>query len=163
MALSFSSDGFGNNKTIPVQYTADGTDSSPPLSWAGSPAGTQSFAVICDDPDAPAAPAAPAALGGTWVHWVIWNIPATTPGLRQNMQKTEHPIGPSVQGKNDFGRTGYNGPSPPSGTHRYFFKLYALDAMLSLIAGAKKPQLEAAMKGHVLAQAVLVGTYTRRR
>jgi Raf kinase inhibitor-like YbhB/YbcL family protein len=154
MVFTLSSDDFANNRPIPVQYTADGADSSPPLSWKGVPVETKCFALVAEDPDAPA---------GTWVHWVIWNIPATSRELKQNLPKTEHPIDQAIQGKNDFSRTGYNGPSPPWGTHHYFFRLYALDALLSLIAGAKKPQLESAMKGHVLAEAVLVGTYSRNR
>jgi Raf kinase inhibitor-like YbhB/YbcL family protein len=131
---------------IPKKYTADGVDVSPALQWQGAPPTTKSFALICDDPDAPR---------GTWVHWVLFNLPADKTELPEAVPAT---VG--VQGKNDFGKLGYGGPSPPKGKpHRYFFKIYALDALLDLKAGATKPQLEKAMAGHILAQGQLMGTW----
>ncbi|MFA5810881.1 MAG: YbhB/YbcL family Raf kinase inhibitor-like protein [bacterium] len=154
MALELRSSAFTNASPIPSKYTCDGSDLSPPLSWSGAPAGTKSFALIADDPDAPA---------GTWVHWVAWNIPTATSSLGEAMTKDAQLPDGTKQGVTDFRRPGYGGPCPPSGTHRYFFKLYALDAPLDLPATATKPQLEAAMKGHVLAQTQLMGTYSRQR
>lgn len=150
--MELTSSAFKENDSIPTVYTCDGKDASPPLSWSGAPGGTKSFALIADDPDAPR---------GTWVHWVLWNLPATATELKEALPILSHLPSGAVQGKNDFGNSGYGGPCPPAGTHRYFFKLYALDALLALNAGATKSQLEAAMKGHVLAQATLMGTYSR--
>jgi len=143
--MKLTSDAFGENEAIPSRYTGDGEDVSPPLQWTDSPEGTQSFALICDDPDAPA---------GTWVHWVTWNIPAEERTLAEGSKGNS-------EGKNDFGNSGYGGPAPPSGTHRYFFKLYALDTTLSLPDTATKADLESAMNGHVLADAQFMGTYSR--
>jgi Raf kinase inhibitor-like YbhB/YbcL family protein len=138
---------------IPSQYTCDGRDISPPLAWSAPPAGTKSFALISDDPDAPA---------GTWVHWVVWNIPASARSLAEDLPKKESlPEGPR-QGTTDFGRIGYGGPCPPSGTHRYFFRLYALDTALTLPARTTRQDLEKAMQGHILAQAELMRKYRRR-
>ncbi|MBN2353792.1 MAG: YbhB/YbcL family Raf kinase inhibitor-like protein [Spirochaetales bacterium] len=158
--MVLSSIAFASNHPIPARFTADGADVSPPLSWTDPPAGTKSFALIVDDPDAP---------GKAWVHWVIYDIPAGTRELKENVPTQARPFdsaqgGPSPgmsQGINDFRRTGYGGPSPPSGTHRYVFTLYALDAALGLPPGAAKQQLLAAMKGHVLAEAKLTGAYRR--
>ena len=153
MNLSLSSPAFDPGAMIPVRYTCDGNDESPPLTWRGAPAGTQSFALIMDDPDAPA---------GTWVHWVIFNIPASSTGLPAAIPPRPRLEDGSVQGVNSWRRVGYGGPCPPGGQHRYFFKLYALDASLSLGASATKADLLRAMEGHILAQAELMGVYRRR-
>ncbi len=150
--MKLVSSAFSEGGMIPSQYTCDGKDISPPLSWSEVPEGTKSFALICDDPDAPM---------GTWVHWVIYNIPDTTRQLPEAVPTTERLQDGSFQGKNDFKRFGYGGPCPPGGTHRYFFKLYALDTMLDLKPGATKAQLLEAMKGHILAEAQLMGKYGR--
>lgn len=144
---SIASPAFPNNGMIPSKYTCDGTDVNPPLSFDTIPEKSKSLALIVDDPDAPR---------GTWVHWVVWNIGPGTKIIAENSV----PHG-ALQGTNDFRRQGYGGPCPPSGTHRYFFKLYALDASLSLKAGATKAQLEEAMKGHVLGLSELIGLYRR--
>jgi len=151
--MELKSAAFQPGEMIPSKYTCDGPDVSPPLSWADSPAGTKSFALISDDPDAP---------GGTWVHWVIWNIPATTRSLEENLPKKDSLPNGAKQGTTDFRRIGYGGPCPPSGTHRYFFKLYALDTTLNLPPRTTKRDLEKAMQGHVLGQAELMGKYRRR-
>jgi Raf kinase inhibitor-like YbhB/YbcL family protein len=152
-AISISSDVFENGGMLSSEYTCDGSDVSPDLSWDTVPAGTQSIALIVDDPDAP---------GKTWVHWVIYNIPANSSGLPLGVPRNETLDDDVQQGKNDFGRIGYNGPCPPPGkAHRYFFKVYALDTTLSLKSGATKSQLEAAMSGHILAQGEMVGKYGR--
>lgn len=156
MAFSLTSTAFTDGAGVPVKHTCDGTDVSPPLAWSGAPAGTVEFALIADDPDAPA---------GTWVHWVIYNLPGATDRLPENVAKTDRPaeLKGALQGRNDFRRTGYGGPCPPPGpAHRYFFKLYALGATLSLKPGARKADVEAAMQGHVLGTAQLMGTYARR-
>src|ERR1019366_3211950 len=150
--MELTSSAFQEGGSIPSLYTCDGKDISPPLSWFGEPAGTKSFALIADDPDAPR---------GTWVHWVLWNLPATAHELKEPLPAIPHLPSGAHQGKNDSGESGYGGPCPPSGTHRYFFKLYALDAMMSLKSGTSKSQLEAAMKGHVIGQATLMGVYSR--
>ena len=156
MAFLLSSSAFKDGEPIPGKYTCDGVDLSPPLAWSGAPAGTRSFALIADDPDAP---------GGTWVHWVLYNLPAEVPELPENIAKVEAlDLGGARQGRNDFRRPGYGGPCPPPGpAHRYFFKLYALDTRLELKAGAQKKDVEAAMEGHVLGTAQLMGTYARRK
>jgi hypothetical protein len=144
---------FPPGEMIPAVYTCDGQDLSPPLQWAEAPPGTRSLALISDDPDAPV---------GTWVHWVVWNIPATVNSLEENQPKKESLPGGARQGTNDFRRIGYGGPCPPSGTHRYTFRLYALDTTLDLPASTTRAQLEKAMKRHVLAEAELMGKYRRR-
>jgi hypothetical protein len=154
MGLQLTSKAFQQGVAIPSLYTCDGKDISPPLEWKDAPAGTKSFALICDDPDAPA---------GTWVHWVIYNIPPGATALREGMPKDAKLPDGSLHGVNDFGRTGYGGPCPPSGTHRYYFKLYALDSTLLLPPKASKQRVEEAMEGHLLAQAELMGTYRRSR
>jgi Raf kinase inhibitor-like YbhB/YbcL family protein len=146
MKIDVTSPAYRKGETIPKTFTADGENVSPPLQWADPPAGTQSFALIADDPDAPR---------GTWVHWVLFNLPASERGLGQGAA----PPGEAKQGKNDFGKLGYGGPSPPGKPHRYFFNLYALDAPLALQSGVTKAQVEAAMSGHVLAQVKLMGKY----
>lgn len=149
MTLTLTSTAFAAGEPIPAKYTCDGVNVSPPLSWGAPPAGTQSFTLILDDPDAPA---------GVWDHWLLFNIPAD---LRNLPERAGAPAG-SVDGKNSWGRTGYGGPCPPRGTHRYFFKLYALDTKLDLPAGAAKSQLLRAMEGHILAQAELMTVYSRK-
>jgi Raf kinase inhibitor-like YbhB/YbcL family protein len=158
MALTLSSPAFLPNDTIPKQYTADGRDVSPPLSWTGVPEGTRSLALIVDDPDAPD----PKAPKMTWVHWVLYNIPAAADGLPEGVRSNQLPSG-TKEGRNDWKRAGYGGPSPPIGRHRYFFKLYALDALLPDLHQPTKADLEAAMKGHVVGHAELIGTYERAR
>ncbi len=153
--MQVTSSAFQEGETIPKKYTGDGSDLSPPLRWTGAPAGTKSLAIICDDPDAPA---------GTWVHWVLFNLPADTRELEEGVPTKETLPNGARQGKNSWGSNniGYRGPSPPPGKpHRYFFKVYALDAMLDLAAGADKAQLEKAMKGHVLGQGQMMGKYGR--
>lgn len=153
MAFSISSSAFKPGGTIPRAFTADGKDVSPALNWENPPSGTQAFALICDDPDAPV---------GTWVHWVIWNLPASVKGLAEGVQAKKIMTDGSAQGKNDFGRIGYGGPSPPSGKpHRYFFRLYALKEKLTLAAGASRRELEKAMEGKILGAAEVFGTYGR--
>ena len=139
---------------IPAQYTCDGKNVSPPLSWEGVPENTQFFALICDDPDAPA---------GTWVHWVVYDIPAQVKHLEEAIPPANVTQDGSKQGLNDFRKIGYGGPCPPGGTHRYFFKLYALDAPSGLDAGKTKAELLAKIKGHILAEAQLYGKYTRKK
>lgn len=151
--MELKSQAFNPGDMIPAKYTCDGADVSPPLSWSGPPAGTQTFALISDDPDAPV---------GTWVHWVMWNIPVSARALEENLPKTASLPNGTRQGTTDFRRIGYGGPCPPSGTHRYFFKLYALDTTLNLPASTTKKDLEQAMQGHILAQAELMGKYRRK-
>lgn len=154
MPFQITTSAFSSGGAIPKNYTCDGPDLSPPLSWKDPPAGTQGFALIADDPDAPA---------GTWVHWVIYNIPSSAKELREGIQKTEQLSDGSLQGRNDFRKIGYGGPCPPAGKpHRYFFKLYALDAKLNLKPGATKAEVESAIKGHTLAQSELMGKYGRQ-
>jgi Raf kinase inhibitor-like YbhB/YbcL family protein len=154
--LKLVSGAFEQGASIPKRHTCEGEDLSPPLAWSGVPAGTRSLALIVDDPDAPD----PAAPKMTWVHWVLYNLPADTTRLDQGIAPSALPAG-TLQGKNDWKRTGYGGPCPPIGRHRYFHKLYALDAMLSDLKQPTKDQLLKAMQGHVLAQAELVGTYQK--
>ena len=151
MTVEISSAAFAAEGMIPKRYTCDGANVSPPLAWQGVPPGTKRLALIVDDPDAPAK---------TWVHWVIYNLPVASGGLPENVPPDKDAAGGS-QGRNDFGRIGYGGPCPPSGTHRYYFKLYALDAELDLSPGAGKSELLRAMQGHVLAEATLIGRYRR--
>ena len=152
VGLKVTSTAFNEGQPIPKQYTCDGINISPPLEWSGVPKTAKTIAIICDDPDAPA---------GTWVHWVLYNLPADKIGLIENTPATEILPGGGLQGTNDFKKIGYGGPCPPSGTHRYFFKLYALDAELSLKSGATKADLEKAMEGHIVSQGRLMGTYRR--
>ncbi len=139
---------------IPRKYTCDGTDISIPLGWKKVPEGTKSLAVIMDDPDAPM---------GTWVHWVIYNIPATAKGLQENQPHSEMLKDGSMQGINTGKQTGYSGPCPPGGVHRYFFKLYALDMMLPVKAGLTKEGLLEAMQSHIIEETQIFGTYQRNR
>jgi Raf kinase inhibitor-like YbhB/YbcL family protein len=158
MPLSLGSPAFSRQGGIPTRYTCEGEDISPPLSWSDVPEGTQSFTLIVDDPDAPD-PKAPRV---TWVHWVLYNLPATARGLPEGMNLEALPAG-TKEGQNDWKRTGYGGPCPPIGRHRYFHKLYALDTILPDLRKPTKQQLEKAMAGHVLAQAELIGTYKKAR
>lgn len=155
-AFTLTSPAFKDHGAIPARHTCQGGDVSPPLAWKGAPAGTKSFALIEDDPDAPD----PAAPQTTWVHWVVYDIPAGVSSLAEGASKAM-PAG-SRDGLNDWQRTGYGGPCPPIGRHRYFHKLYALDVVLPDLKRPDKAALEAAMKGHVLAQATLVGTYEKQ-
>ena len=156
MSIQITSAAFMSDKEIPKQYTCDGKDISPPLEWSGLPAGTKSLALIVDDPDAPD----PAAPRMTWVHWVLYNIPPAATGLPEGVGSRDLPEG-TKEGLNDWKRTGYGGPCPPIGRHRYFHKLYALDAVLPDLGRPTKARLEKAMQGHVLGQAELIGTYQR--
>ncbi len=156
MTLSITSVAFTHESHIPKLYTCQGKDISPALSWSGVPAGTKSLALIVDDPDAPD----PKAPKMTWVHWVLYNIPAGTAGLPEAVAPEALPTG-TLEGVNDWKRTGYGGPCPPIGRHRYFHKLYALDVVLPDLKRPTKAQLEKAMQGHVLGQAVLMGTYQK--
>ena len=147
---------FAAGAEIPMRYTGDGEDVSPPLAWSDPPSGTKSLALIVDDPDAPD-PAAPRMV---WVHWVLFNIPPSTTNLPEGVRTLPAGTG---EGLNDWKGTGYGGPHPPIGRHRYFFKLYALDEKLHLAGAPTKAQVEKAMRGHVLAEATLIGTYEARR
>ncbi|WP_445927562.1 YbhB/YbcL family Raf kinase inhibitor-like protein [Leptodesmis sp.] len=150
--MKLESPAFSANGLIPSEYTCDGKNISPPLTWTEIPTGTQSLALIVDDPDAPR---------GTFVHWVVYNLPATLTELPAHVTM-ETDLAGGLQGKNDFRSLGYGGPCPPSGTHRYFFKLYALDQPLRLPAGASKAQVLTTAEGHILASAELIGRYHRR-
>jgi Raf kinase inhibitor-like YbhB/YbcL family protein len=153
MPLELKSPDFTPGGNIPKRFTCDGADISPALEWDAPPAGAQSFALIADDPDAPV---------GTWVHWVVFDMPAKVRALPQNFPKTEQSADATRQGRNDFRKIGYGGPCPPPGkAHRYFFKLYALDAKLDLKPGATKKEVERAMQGHILAQSEYMGRYSR--
>ena len=151
MTLKISSPAFANGEAIPSDFSCDGKDISPAITWTEPPAGTKSFALIMDDPDAPI---------GTWVHWIIFNIPASTRDLKEATPTDPQLSDDSLQGKTSAGSNGYHGPCPPSGTHRYFFKLYALDTMLSLSSNADKKELLTAMEGHILADTELMGTFS---
>ena len=157
MTLQISSPDFSDNGDIPSRFSCDGADEAPALNWAGVPAGTLSLALIVDDPDAPD----PAAPKMTWVHWVLYNLPPACSGLPGGRKGGALPEGTQV-GVNDWKRTDWGGPCPPIGRHRYYFKLYALDTVLSDLGQVTKGQLEQAMRGHVLAEARLVGGYQRR-
>jgi Raf kinase inhibitor-like YbhB/YbcL family protein len=153
MPLQLTSSAFGQGEKIPSKFTGDGADVSPPLAWPVAPFGTRSFALICDDPDAPR---------GTWVHWVLFNMPSDQQALEEGVPATAKLANGALQGTNDFGKIGYGGPAPPPGKpHRYFFKVYALDAVVPLPAGSTKSQLVNAMKGHVIDEGELMGTYQR--
>ncbi|HOJ13319.1 MAG TPA: YbhB/YbcL family Raf kinase inhibitor-like protein [Deltaproteobacteria bacterium] len=152
-AFELTSPAFTAGTEIPSVYTCQGRDISPPLSWSGAPAGTKSLVLVCEDPDAPL---------GTWVHWVYYDIPPSLSRLPEGIPKTARPPQGGTQGKSSFGDLGYGGPCPPWGTHRYFFRLYALDTVLGIPEGAKKKQVLEAMKGHVLATAELMGTYKKK-
>jgi hypothetical protein len=154
-SIALTSPAFQSGESIPLKYTCEGSNISPPLRWTGSPAGTKTFALICDDPDAPS---------GTWVHWVLFNLPASSGALGERVEPAGNLRGGAKQGANSFGKIGYGGPCPPPGKpHRYFFKLYALDAEIALKPGATKQELLRAMEKHVLAQGQLMGTCQRKK
>jgi hypothetical protein len=153
MTFTISSQSFANGGDITKKFTCDGADVSPQFSWTDPPSGTATFALLADDPDAPV---------GNWNHWTAWNLPATLRGLPENVRKDAHLHDGTEQGRNDFRKTGYNGPCPPPGKpHRYYFKLFALDVKLDLPSTASKKELEAAMQGHILASAEWMGRYGR--
>jgi len=154
--MKISSASFADQRPIPAEYTCEGANISPALAWENIPPETKSFALIMDDPDAPA---------GTWVHWILYNLPGDKRSLPAHLPAAADLPDGAQQGKNSFGRTGYGGPCPPPahGSHRYFFRLYALDALLDLHSGASRAQLESAMKGHILDRAELMGLYERQR
>lgn len=151
-SLKLTSTAFKEGEPIPRQYTCNGVNVSPSLEWSGVPKSAKTLVIIADDPDAPS---------GTWVHWVLYNLPVDNIGMVENLPATDELRAGGFQGKNDFGKIGYGGPCPPSGTHRYFFKIYALDSELPLKAGATKAEVEKAMAGHVVAQGQLMGTYRK--
>lgn len=154
VSMKLTSSAFAEGAMIPKKYTCDGEDISPPLAWSEVPAGARSLALICDDPDAPV---------GTWVHWVFFNLPPTLSGLPEGVPPDKGSQVGGVQATNSWKRIGYGGPCPPSGTHRYFFKLYALSTQLNLGSSATAKDVQSAMKGHVLAEAQLMGRYQRTR
>jgi Raf kinase inhibitor-like YbhB/YbcL family protein len=152
-AFKLTSSAFATGAEIPEKYSCKGEDLSPALAWSGAPQKTAAWAIIMDDPDAPA---------GTWVHWVMWNLPASARSLAEGVARREQSDDGASQGSNSYSKVGYYGPCPPPGqTHRYFFRLYALDQKLDLAPGASRSQLDAAMKGHVLAQAEYMGKFHR--
>ncbi|MBE0461547.1 MAG: YbhB/YbcL family Raf kinase inhibitor-like protein [Candidatus Aminicenantes bacterium] len=152
MEIKITSPAFEEGGMIPEVYTCDGIDISPPLKWSSVPQGTKTLALICDDPDAPI---------GNWVHWVIYNIPGDISELPENIPPEQELANGGIQGMNDFRKIGYGGPCPPGGTHRYFFRIYALDTELDLQPGATESQLLKAMEGHILAEGQLMGRYSR--
>jgi Raf kinase inhibitor-like YbhB/YbcL family protein len=154
--MNLTSPAFQPNAAIPARFTCDGADVSPELNWSDLPAGTRSLVLIVDDPDAPD----PRAPRMTWVHWVLYNLPPTAVGLPEAVASAALPAG-TDEGLNDWGRTGYGGPCPPIGRHRYFHKLYALDTLLPNLGKPTKAALEKAMAGHILAKAELTGAYQR--
>jgi Raf kinase inhibitor-like YbhB/YbcL family protein len=153
LTMKLTSSAFQNGSSIPHKYTCDGEDVSPQMQWGDVPTGAQSFVLICDDPDAP---------GGTWTHWVIYNIPAQVRELGEAVPKSDTLSNGALQGLNDFKRVGYGGPCPPSGSHRYFFRLSVLDLSLKLQPRAARAEVEQAMAGHVVASGELMGTYRRK-
>ena len=152
MEIQLSSTAFKDGEIIPGKYTCDGANVSPPLSWTGVPANARTLALVCDDPDAP---------GETWVHWVAYDLPVSTSSLPEGISKDANVAAGGKRGTNDSEELGYDGPCPPSGTHRYYFKIYALDGSTSLNPGATKDQLLKAMEDHILAQGQLMGRYKR--
>jgi Raf kinase inhibitor-like YbhB/YbcL family protein len=154
MTLELKSEAFVNGQSIPAKYACTGRNISPPLTWSDPPAGTQSFALIVDDPDAPM---------GIWVHWVLYNIKPDRRSLQEDLPVTGKNIDPEAVfvGKNSSGTIGYDGPCPPSGTHRYYFRLYALDTTISLLPGATRDKILQEMEGHILAQSELMGTFRK--
>jgi Raf kinase inhibitor-like YbhB/YbcL family protein len=156
--MEISSTAFAHGEAIPAKHTCEGGDVSPPLAWTGVPAGAKSLVLIVDDPDAPD----PAAPRMTWVHWVLYNLPPSAAGLPEGARGASLPAD-TKEGTNDFQTTVYGGPCPPIGRHRYFHKLYALDTVLPDLGKPRKAEVERAMKGHVIAEAQLVGTYQKRK
>lgn len=158
MALTLQTPAFSHQGNMDSKYTCEGQDVSPALSWSNIPAGTKSLAIIVDDPDAPD----PAAPKMTYVHWILYNIPTSVSNLSEDVKSTNLPSG-TKEGKNDWGKTGYGGPCPPIGRHRYFFKLYALDTVLPDLNEPTKAALEQAMQGHILGQTQIIGTYQKHQ
>jgi len=158
MPLTLTSTAFADGSAIPKRHTCEGQDAAPPLAWTGAPAGTKTFALVVDDPDAPD----PKAPKRTWVHWVLYDIPVATLVLPEGVASSNLPRG-TREGTNDWGRTGYGGPCPPIGRHRYVHTLYALDVTLGDRGALRKVELEKVMEGHVLAKAELIGTYEKTR
>lgn len=150
--MQITSSAFGEGAQIPRRYTCDADNISPPLAWSGVPAAAQSLALIADDPDAP---------GGTWIHWVVFDLPAGAQGLPEAVKAQPSIAGGGTQGVTSFRKIGYGGPCPPSGVHRYYFRLYALDKQLGLPSSATAREVQAAMQGHVLAESALMGRYQR--
>jgi Raf kinase inhibitor-like YbhB/YbcL family protein len=150
--MTISSKAFTQGGAIPSKYTCDGKNVSPPLAWEGAPASAKCLALIMDDPDAP---------GGDWVHWVVFHLPTSVSELAEHVPPLATLPEGGVQGRNDFKKLGYGGPCPPSGTHRYFFRLYALNSMLPLRAGATRKELDDAMRDIIITKAELMGTYAR--
>ena len=150
--MQITSVAFKDGEDIPQKYTCDGDDVSPPLEWTSIPEETKTLTIICDDPDAPM---------GIWIHWVVFNVPGDSSGFPENIPPERELENGTIQGMNDFKKIGYGGPCPPSGTHRYFFKIYALDTVLDLPFGATKSHVMLSMEGHVLDEAHLLGTYRR--
>jgi len=157
MAMDIRSPAFDHQKEIPTRYTCQGEDLSPPLEWAEIPEGTRSLVLIIDDPDAPD----PNAPRMTWVHWVLFNLPPDSRGLKEGVTSEDLPVG-TGEGLNDWKRTGYGGPCPPIGRHRYFHKLYALDKVLETMDRSTKADVERAMQGHILEKVELIGTFQKR-
>lgn len=153
MTINLTSSAFQNQQSIPLKFTCDGDDISPPLHWTTGPSQTKSYALICDDPDAP---------GGTWVHWVLFNIPADINEIPEEISNEDTLENGAVHGLNDFGKFGYGGPCPPRGTHHYSFRIYAVDTVLDLPGKISKQELIEAMGGHILGVGELIGTYKRR-
>jgi hypothetical protein len=158
MAFTLTSPSFSHLGEIPIKYTCEGADVSPPLAWSGVPAGTRSLVLVVDDPDVPD----PAAPKRTWVHWVVYDLPPTATNLPEGVTADALPAG-AAEGQNDWKRTGYGGPCPPIGRHRYFHRLHALDTTLPRLTAPTKADVERAMAGHVLGTAELIGTYEKRR
>jgi Raf kinase inhibitor-like YbhB/YbcL family protein len=152
MGITVTSAAFGDGDRIPAKFTCDGENVSPPLAWTGVPESSETLTLICDDPDSPS---------GTWVHWVLFNLPATATELAEGVRPEKQLTSGARQGRNDFKKIGYGGPCPHGGTHRYYFKLYALDTALSLPPGVTKDELLKAMQGHILAEGQLMGKYRR--
>ena len=150
--MNISSQSFKNSGDIPLQHSCDGSDISPSLQWDDIPEGTRSFALICDDPDA---------LGKPWVHWIVYNLPPEARSLPENFSNKKPPVPACVEGINSWGNKGYGGPCPPEGLHRYYFRLYALDTLLEYSGDMDKEGLLAAMKGHILGEAEIMGRYSR--
>jgi len=150
--IEVRSSAFGEGERIPSEFTCDGANVSPPIVWSGIPPHTQSIAIIVDDPDVPS---------GDWAHWVIYDLPPSLMGIQAGAPASEKLPAGGIQGRTNFGRIGYGGPCPPKGAHRYFFKVYTLDAMLHLKSGATKKELLEAMRGHVLGEGALMGRYER--
>jgi Raf kinase inhibitor-like YbhB/YbcL family protein len=152
MELDIRSNAFNEGELIPLKYTCDGNDISPPLQWSQPPKETKSMVLICDDPDAPV---------GTWVHWVLYGLSPDTQELPEGISNEKEVLGGAKHGVNDFRKYGYGGPCPPGGTHRYFFKLYAVDKAIEIEAGATKDEILNAINGYILAEGQLMGLYSR--